>query len=345
MSVVRREGKMVRLKFSGRGLADLDFWTKSDPFLTLSRPNRRKDGQVQIRKTETIMNNLNPDWKLLYVSLSELCDNDFNMTLKIDVWDEDKSSRNDLIGSVQVTLGMLQKLAVSGAALPLVKEAEGLHRRKEGRGNLLVTQCLVEDTPVLPRKVSVPGNYPAPSRSHHSAPPPQTRWRVTIAAYPQTETPPPHNHPNNQNQHKYQLNSFGHNSAPACTISPNHITTIQELPDCEVVSTTNGGQVQPGQWSQLAMAPMVAGPPNGDLYDIPRTRMGAPLAIPEVPPYHQQMPGTQMPYQGEQMSYQQGVPPFNPHGSAPPYNNGQFHHHQQADPGDARPMWVPPSPY
>ena len=35
-----------------------------------------------------------------------------------------------------------------------------LCRRKEGRGNLLVTQCLVEDTPVLPRKVSVPGNYP-----------------------------------------------------------------------------------------------------------------------------------------------------------------------------------------
>ena len=37
----------------------------------------------QIRKTETIMNNLNPDWKLVYVSLSELCDNDFNMMLKV----------------------------------------------------------------------------------------------------------------------------------------------------------------------------------------------------------------------------------------------------------------------
>jgi len=276
MSVRGREGKMVRLKFSGRGLADLDFCTKSDPFLSISRPHRRKDGQVQIRKTETIMNNLNPDWKLVYVSLSELCDNDFNMMLKIDVWDEDKSSRNDLIGSVQVTLGMLQKLAISGAALPLVKEAEGLHRRKEGRGNLLVTQCLVEDTPVLPRKMSVPGNYPAPSRSHHNVPPPQ---------------------------------------------------------------------VNPGQWSQLAMAPMVAGPQNGDPHDIPRTRMGAPLAMPEAPlVYHQNQ---QMPH--HQQGNYQGGGPFNPPTgpAATPYNNGQFHHqfHQQSDPGDARPMWVPPSPY
>ena len=103
-------------------------------------------------------------------------------------------------------------------------------------------------------------------------------------------------------------------------------------------------QVHPGQWSQLAMAPMVAGPPNGDPYDIPRTPMGAPLAIPEVPPYHQQMPGIQVPYHGEQMAYQ-GAPQFNQPGSGTPYNNGQFHHHHQSDPGDARPMWVPPSPY
>jgi len=284
MSVVRREGKMVRLKFSGRGLADLDFWTKSDPFLTLSRPNRRKDGLVQIRKTETIMNNLNPDWKLVYVSLSELCDNDFNMMLKIDVWDEDKSSRNDLIGSVQVSLGMLQKLAQSKAALPLVKEAEGIHRRKEGRGNLLVTQCLIEDTPVLPRKASVPGNYPAPSRSHHSVPPPQ---------------------------------------------------------------------VNPNQWSQLAMAPMVAAPQT-DPYDIPRAPMGAPLAIPEAPLYHQ-MPsspfvGTQMPYQpGDQNPYQREVGAYNPAVGLGSNYNGQYvnhhNHHQPSDPADTRPMWVPPSPY
>ena len=74
------------------------------------------------------------------------------------------------------------------------------------------------------------------SHLHH-----QTRWRVTIADYPQTETPPPphlQNQNHHQNQHKYHLNSFGHNSAPPRI---NHITTIQELPDSEVVSTT--GQV------------------------------------------------------------------------------------------------------
>lgn len=86
---------MVRLSLSGRGLADLDFWTKSDPFLTLSRPNRSGTGLVQLRKTETIMNNLNPDWKLLYIPLAELCDADLNMPLRIDVYDEDKSSRHD----------------------------------------------------------------------------------------------------------------------------------------------------------------------------------------------------------------------------------------------------------
>ena len=110
-------------------------------------------------------------------------------------------------------------------------------------------------------------------------------------------------------------------------------------------------QVNPGQWSQLAMAPMVAGPPNGDPHDIPRTRMGAPLAIPEAPlVYHQQQMPPQVPHHhqqgGGQVSYQ-GVGSFNPPGgSATPYNNGQFHQfHQQSDPGDARPMWVPPSPY
>jgi len=117
------------------------------------------------------MNNLNPEWKVIYISLSELCDGDYNMTLKLDVWDYDTSSRNDIIGSAEVSLGMIQALATSGAALPLVREAYHAHSRKEGRGDLLVTLCAVDDSPVMSRKMSVPGTYPRPGTV--SAPPPQ----------------------------------------------------------------------------------------------------------------------------------------------------------------------------
>ena len=39
---------MVRLKFEGRKLEDLDFWTKSDPFLIISRPARNGLGFAQV---------------------------------------------------------------------------------------------------------------------------------------------------------------------------------------------------------------------------------------------------------------------------------------------------------
>merc|ERR1712112_55669 len=73
--------QMVILRFEGKKLEDLDFWTKSDPYLTLSRPAKHGPGTVQVRRTETVWNNLNPSWKVLYIPVSELCDGDYQMTL------------------------------------------------------------------------------------------------------------------------------------------------------------------------------------------------------------------------------------------------------------------------
>ena len=122
---------------------------------------------------------------------------------------------------------------------------------------------------------------------------------------------------------------------------------------CSFEACFSTPQVNPNQWSQLAMAPMVAAPQT-DPYDIPRAPMGAPLAIPEAPLYHQ-MPsspfvGTQMPYQpGDQNSYQREVGAYNPAPGQGSNYNGQYvnhyNHHQPSDPADTRPMWVPPSPY
>ena len=41
---------MVILRFEGKKLEDLDFWTKSDPYLTLSRPAKHGPGTVQVCK-------------------------------------------------------------------------------------------------------------------------------------------------------------------------------------------------------------------------------------------------------------------------------------------------------
>ena len=38
-----------------------------------------------MRKTETINNNLNPDWGFLYMSLQELCDSDPDMKLQVQL--------------------------------------------------------------------------------------------------------------------------------------------------------------------------------------------------------------------------------------------------------------------
>ena len=46
---------MVRLRFEGRKLEDLDFWTKSDPYLTLSSPAKNGSGVVQVCNISGIM--------------------------------------------------------------------------------------------------------------------------------------------------------------------------------------------------------------------------------------------------------------------------------------------------
>jgi len=132
--------EMVRLKFSGKNLADLDTFSKSDPFLELSRPSRQGYNYTSVRKTETINNNLNPNWKILYISLSELCDRDFDMKLKIEVFDEDNTTV-ELIGDVSLSLNDMLSMAASGTQAPLFMG----HKRDKHRGDLYVKECVVEN--------------------------------------------------------------------------------------------------------------------------------------------------------------------------------------------------------
>ena len=125
------------LKFDGKNLANLDFFTKSDPFLVLSRATKDGLGFTRVRKTETIRNNLNLSWKELYIATTELSDDDYNAPLNIEVYDEDLTSSNNFIDSVQLSLNELQGLAKSGSPIVLKKGVKD-------RGHLVVRECQIE---------------------------------------------------------------------------------------------------------------------------------------------------------------------------------------------------------
>jgi len=149
---------MVKIRFEGKKLADCDFWTKSDPYLLICRPSRTGKGLIHVRKTETIRNNLNPKWSLIYISLSELCDSDYSLPLQLKVFDDDRNSRDDFIGSAEVSLQELINYSQIGTVITLKKGSQN-------RGDLLVKQCTVEqdDTDTL-RKMSA-SSYPEKKQS------------------------------------------------------------------------------------------------------------------------------------------------------------------------------------
>jgi Ca2+-dependent lipid-binding protein len=53
----------VELYFNGRNLKDLDFFSKSDPYLRLSFQENPTKISKEIGRTEVVKNSVNPDWK------------------------------------------------------------------------------------------------------------------------------------------------------------------------------------------------------------------------------------------------------------------------------------------
>ncbi|KUF72080.1 Copine-7 [Phytophthora nicotianae] len=105
----KASSEAVRFRFSAASLANMDgMFSKSDPFLVLSR--LREDGQswTQVHRTETIDNNLNPNWRVFELPMQQLCNGDPKRPLSLQVFDEDRGGKSDLIGHVQTTFEEIQ---------------------------------------------------------------------------------------------------------------------------------------------------------------------------------------------------------------------------------------------
>jgi len=131
---MKNQNGYVTMKIRAEKLSNKDgLFGLSDPFLRLSRvvESRRRGQQstnLPVFKTETVMNNLNPKWHEIVVSVQGLCNGDLTRAILFEVFDYDADGSHDFIGSVTASiadlttggirrLGLISKSRKSGGTL------------------------------------------------------------------------------------------------------------------------------------------------------------------------------------------------------------------------------------
>jgi len=99
---------IVELSLAARNLRDMDVFSKSDPICVVSMKPFGSQNFSEIKRTECIDNNLNPEW-VTKVQLNYMFEE--QQHLKFDLYDVDNNSRDlsqhDFLGSCTVTLGQV----------------------------------------------------------------------------------------------------------------------------------------------------------------------------------------------------------------------------------------------
>lgn len=93
------------LKFKAKSLKNLDGWFgKSDPFLLLYEKDPESKKFIEIGKTETIEDNLDPDWKK---PIEIVYDFGKKQMLKAEIMDLDDKGKSEIIGFATFTLSTI----------------------------------------------------------------------------------------------------------------------------------------------------------------------------------------------------------------------------------------------
>jgi len=104
LRVEKITGKQRKLRFSvsGNNLDKKDVFGKSDPFIIISL-NEDNGKQFKIFETEVRKNTLNPIWENIEIPVKTFNKGDPDKVLTFEVYDWDKDTSNDLIGTFKAT--------------------------------------------------------------------------------------------------------------------------------------------------------------------------------------------------------------------------------------------------
>lgn len=97
----------VEMTFHCLNMENKDMFSKSDPFLRISRLVETA-GPIPICKTEVVNDNLNPVWRPITLTSQQFCSKD--NPLLVECFDFDSSGDHEIIGAFQTTIAQLENL-------------------------------------------------------------------------------------------------------------------------------------------------------------------------------------------------------------------------------------------
>jgi len=135
--------EVLTIQLAAGSLKNVDTFSKSDPFLEISKAT--EDGRwLPVYKTETIDNNLNPVWKPITVSGTQLNNGDPYRPLKIRIYDYNDSGKHTLLAEADCSAVKLKEMADSNGTNTLQ-----LVRNGTFGGTLAVRSFSVEVRPTF----------------------------------------------------------------------------------------------------------------------------------------------------------------------------------------------------
>ena len=117
--VRKSEGSgLLRLKLKGDGLKNTEgFLRKSDPFYEVSRQVNNAGGATwdNVFRSETIMDNLSPNWKEGQMELSIICGGDLDLPLLVKIYDYESKGDHVLMGQFETSVNGLLSASTDGS--------------------------------------------------------------------------------------------------------------------------------------------------------------------------------------------------------------------------------------
>ncbi|KAM1095594.1 hypothetical protein EV2_010763 [Malus domestica] len=127
----------VEIKFRCAHLDNKDLFSKSDPFLIISRTVETGDS-IPICKTEVVDNNLHPTWKPLCLSMQQFRSKD--ALLVIECFDFNNNGKHILIGRLRKSVADLEKLFKEGRGANMFIPSSRAGHEKVLKSQLFVDQ-------------------------------------------------------------------------------------------------------------------------------------------------------------------------------------------------------------